>query len=449
MKNLLLKICLIAISVLVSTSTAYAVADDGSNVLSLDEQFFELLLADQQVTRPNIDPKKIWAQNKGDNRGQNMYMMILNEVDDKPFKDAIEELSTTISFPHSKTGEEVFFSQEDWKNIYVGRSMAPITQKLGLGINAANAYHSIMLSYVTQQVNSNEFVNNLRAKSMASTIFMDGDLTNSGFDLINDLDIIELILFGSIEEGPYDRALGSVGLPPRPTLGGENFTSASGEIITGDLSSESSGASTSSTVASVFPPADQSFADDEKEFPEATSKKAAMLYNPTGLHPLECETDNNIGEAVDDYIDDLPNGNKFEIPKPDKGDGEDSGDRDDSSETAEKDDSGDAKGDDDGHSVDDDAESSPEDTFDDIDPAKEYEWETPTLCNGIYCIEIIFANDEDGRGTYKANDNCIACHMEFLLANMERLLSKTLTPSKAPGNLFEKAKKDSLRSNQI
>ena len=55
-------------------------------------------------------------------------------------------------------------------------------------------------------------------------------------------------------------------------------------------------------------------------------------------------------------------------------------------------------------------------------------------------IEIEFVSSEDGRGVYAENDNCVACHMEFMLANMDLLLSKTLTPSKAPGNLLESGK---------
>ena len=411
-------------------------------VESLDEQFFDMVLADQGVSRSTIKPEQMWDKSKGDNSGQNLYLMMYNEIQDKPLKDAIATISSTVSFTNA-IGEEVFFTENEWRDVYIRGRTGVIQERLGGGSLAVNSYYQVMRSYVDKEIEHNSFLAEMKQHASSTEIFVDGDLANSGFDLVADTQIIELILFGSVEESNYDEARSASGLPPIPSAANEEFTSEN-ESLKGSSESISEGESeTGSTITGVtFPPADQSFADDTDEFPSTSSESAAVLYNPTGLHPLQCDTDSNIGNAFDDYIAELPGENPFADfvpPSKDEVEDDDSGDTDGTGDDGDRDDRIDG-GDDGGGSGDEDSPNPAEDAFDDVEPAPGHDWKQPSLCNDIICIEVEFINNEDGRGTYKANDNCVACHVDFMLANMDLLLSKTLTPSKAPGNLLESGK---------
>ncbi len=390
-----------------------------------NEILFDMLLAKSETTRSEIKIDKLFEPAKGKDQGQNLYLSVLNDSVDKPLKDALKVASQEMSLPHSKTGEAVFFSEDEWREVYIDSKTSALSSTLGLSDDSIMliSYQNGMIEFLEDQIENNRFKSELKRESTSSEI--------TERILIPDIEQMELILFGQIDASEYDNARAAVGLPPLSTF------AESESVDTSEPISEESSTSSETAVASLDrPPADQSFADDRREFPEIpSSHSSAVLYNPTGLNPLQCESDSNIGDAFDDYLDDLPDVNPFddfEFPR-----------------TADDEDTEyDSSGDDDSHSYETDEdpefgeeeESDITDEFDDIEPAPGHDWNVTIPCNQIFCIEIEFVDTEDGRGLYKSNDNCVACHMQYMLANMDLLLAKTLTPSKAPGNLMESGK---------
>ncbi|MDP4007835.1 MAG: hypothetical protein Q8P68_01455 [Candidatus Peregrinibacteria bacterium] len=450
MKNLISKISVIFIGLLVlslvQVSHAYAL----EATQSVDEILFDKLLAESSTSRSAIKPDTIWESSKGNERGQNLYLSVTNEMSDKPLKEAIKTASREFSLPNAKTGEQVFFTEAEWRDIYLKGTTASISENLSLVNNSIkDTYANTMIQYIEDEMDNNRFLAELTADSAATEIATDM--------LMPDFEFMELILFGQIEASTYDNARAAVNLPPTSTLA----ESESGD--TAHTSSEAAATESSASTASApKSPADQSFADDAKEFPTTSSESSAILYNPTGLNPLQCDSDTNIDDALDDYFGDLPPKNPFsDLIPPRTGDG--------TSEPPVDSDGGRPPTADDTGSFDgtDDSDTTAEDGFDEIAPAEGHDWINEELCitdSKIFCIEVRFINNgqecEFGEGStnncagigpglagsgnsqsgYAETDNCIACHAKFMLENMDLLLSKTLTPSKAPGNLLESGK---------
>src|SRR3990167_8333552 len=92
MRKLIFKISLTFMSVLilnlVQFEDAFAIAPT-----SVDEIFFDKLLAEAGTSRTAINPDQMWAANRGDARGQNLYLSISNEMVDKPLEEAIKKAS--------------------------------------------------------------------------------------------------------------------------------------------------------------------------------------------------------------------------------------------------------------------------------------------------------------------------------------------------------------------
>lgn len=458
MKNLISTICLTFVGVLIFSLVQMEVAYATSSV---DEIFFDKLLAEAGTSRSQIMPDKIFQTNKGEGRGKNLYFSISNEMMDKPLKEAIKKAVREFSIPQAKTGSAVFFTEDEWRAIYLSGSTAAIKTNLGVDNQAMiNQYYDMMIEYVEDEIDNFRFVSEL--KSLSSSTEIATDL------LLPDLEIMELILFGQVQASEYDDARASVGLPPISTFAeSESADTATGTTPAGTPADTSSSAS-STTPVSHKAPSDQSFADDKKEFPTPVSESSAVLYNPTGLNPLQCGSDTNIGDAFDDYLEELPPENPFTDFIPPR-EGETSNDVEESEDgTLKKSPTG--KKDTSGSGSDDDSVVSSEEDFKEIEPAEKHEWINEEFCTEgrkIFCIEVRFINNgqecEFGEGSanncasiglgtggtggstnsssgYYETDNCIACHTQFLLENMDLLLSKTLTPSKAPGNLLESGK---------
>lgn len=461
MKNLISTICLTFVGVLIFSLVQGADASVAfATPASVDEIFFDKLLAEAGTSRSQIMPDKIFQTNKGEERGQNLYFSISNEMMDKPLKEAVKKAVREFSIPHPKTGSAVFFTEDEWRAIYLSGSTAAIKTNLGVDNQAMiNQYYDMMIEYVEDEIDNFRFMSEL--KSLSSSTEIATDL------LLPDLEIMELILFGQVQASEYDNARSSVGLPPISTYGDSESSDTATHTTSAGAPADTSSSASSTTPVSHKAPSDQSFADDKKEFPTPVSESSAVLYNPTGLNPLQCGSDTNIGDAFDDYLEELPPENPFTDFIPPR-EGETSSDVEESEDgTPKKSPTG--KKDTSAGGSDDDSEVSSEDDFEEIEPAEKHDWINEEFCTEgqkIFCIEVRFINNGQectfGEGSdntcaeigfggggggssntssgYFETDNCIACHTQFLLENMDLLLSKTLTPSKAPGNLLESGK---------
>jgi hypothetical protein len=74
-----------------------------------------------------------------------------------------------------------------------------------------------------------------------------------------------------------------------------------------------------------------------------------------------------------------------------------------------------------------------------IQPAPADKWLKDKLCVGSFCLYINLVM-KPAASSYQNADNCIACHAEKINDVLKKVISYTLVPSKAPGNLGEAGK---------
>ncbi|MEK7171989.1 MAG: hypothetical protein AAB739_03715, partial [Patescibacteria group bacterium] len=70
-----------------------------------------------------------------------------------------------------------------------------------------------------------------------------------------------------------------------------------------------------------------------------------------------------------------------------------------------------------------------------LEPEKAADWSKPKLCDGPFCLKIEAKYKTES--SYLANANCVACHFEKINDAFKKTLDHNLVPSKATGNLFE------------
>lgn len=70
-----------------------------------------------------------------------------------------------------------------------------------------------------------------------------------------------------------------------------------------------------------------------------------------------------------------------------------------------------------------------------IEPEKSANWSKPKLCYGPFCLKIEAKYKKES--SYLVNANCIECHFEKINDAFKKTLDHNLIPSKATGNLFE------------
>ncbi len=469
----------------VTSQSAFAVSTETQTV---EELMFAKLLSAENVSKNALESGTLWSEEKG----KHIYLTLLNDNTDRTFKQAISTISNDVAFKHQKTGAEVYFSEEEWRKMYINNQYATVFERR-LGITNAPTVNELgarLREIVEQEIENNRFAQELTQMTSSTELFSDGNVNNSaGFDLLTDLEKIETILFGKVEAGSYGEARASAGLPALPSINTgelpasssatEGATPSTTSTTASSSSSPSPSTSTySSTVARrtlstprlIKAPANQSFADDKKEFPTGPST-AESLYNPLGLHPEQCDSPSALTDAITDYLDTLETAEKekfvpdFDVLTDEKTD-ERTGTRDTPTSGGDDTESGTGTG---GDTVPEDTVDDSRSEFDDVPEAEKFDWQNEELCVGpegqpkIFCLEVRFINNnqecewgaDSGEnscanittsnqaatsGTYEATDNCVSCHIEFMLANFDLLLAKTLSPSKVPGNLLESGK---------
>lgn len=239
----------------------------------------------------------------------------------------------------------------------------------------------------------------IEMEATQTEIFSNGDLQDSGFDLIADLELIETILFGKPET-----ALGGSG-PGAPAganeigpdsggaggggQGGQGGTPAGGSGgASGSGSSAEPGSETDVSIDAAekdaFCPADQSFHDAVKKAREKEKEEEKKKITGSG-------------------------------------------------EAGSKDDQGGSSGGGSGKNT--------GGTGEEIGPLiseKASDWSRPQPCNDVFCLKVQAIYKK--ASSYQSKDNCIACHFEKINDAFKKTVDKTLLPSKATGNTAEGSK---------
>jgi hypothetical protein len=384
-----------------------------------------------------LDPNEDWTQTFGttdeDEVGKNLYFKVWDKVQNQPIKDATRNISGHYGMTQS---ELVMILQNDYTTILERKPN--ITQE-----EAQEKVAEIQQKYKEEK----EILTlqaSIRSSVEASEMFANDDLSDSGFDLIHDLRIIEELLFLHTE--PVE--VGGTWFPEFGGGGGGGGAQAEEEAAGAEAGAEA-GVTGAGEAAGI--PTETGAGAAATGAAAGTTAAGAGTAAGTGvpgaaegaINPNSCFDDNQYADAFADFENITgtdPNfidragatGPTAGVPSmgvPGTGPGGlfipiGAGTPSAAAPSAEG------------------ADFFPDLTEGQevpaVQPAEAGDWTKVLPCNDIYCLTINFVM-EPMRSRYQDPDNCIACHAEKINDVLQEVINHSLVPTKAPGNLGESA----------
>lgn len=226
-----------------------------------------------------------------------------------------------------------------------------------------------------------ESLNSMQVET--TEMFANGDESDSGFDLLVDLDVIQAILFN------------------------KEIQSMPGQGGGGGGRDSDSGASDQSSAPEN--PAQES--QNNSNTPAVAKKPSAQA--PVDASKVDCPTDSGLNAEIEKERNlDRANG----APQLDEKGNDPSASTTDTTETTE-----------------------PEP----IKAAKAGDWHRELPCDDVFCIKLELRYKTES--SFTVSDNCVLCHVQKINESFNKLLSHNLVPNKITGNLLEGPKcKDAL-----
>lgn len=380
-----------------------------------------------------------WSDVLGLSEGKNTYVMVRDKILDKPSRDAKKEIGKSFGL----TVQEV-------ENVLNG-SIAPIFNNPKKVTNLTQEQATLAAEQLREQfellIEIYSLQQEIDTSVIPSEIFSNGDTSDSGFDLIYDLSVIEEILFKeksvNLVGDPFEKQMDSPVLPTE-SLNLDDPYVASGQA----------GATLGREIKSL------TVSDDGEASIEIGDEKVDVGVLDEDVCPVEDDFRDVLGEYEDEF------GN---------GDGDGDGDSTVGGEGIGDGDSGDGD-------ADDDAGGEKE-----VEAAESGDW-SKTFCPNITSAPATGAGAGSGFGdagfsslggvtnsiinqaagagasfnegglgayisvclqvsfkkktyiSYNPGDSCVICEINKINENMNKTLRHSLVPNKATGNLMESAK---------
>lgn len=369
------------------------------------------------------------------NPGENLYILMYNQVKNAPYKDALKNV-----------GDRGGYSTSEMQQILEG-NLTPIYDRTNRPLTYKEATHRMAIIREAFEVEKfyTTLERDIEAEVLPTEFFANGITADSGFDLIVDLNIIEKIIFGGDE--PVDaeaievdvtdlmqtcamRSLPERTLAEKPTM---SFFDKMGSILATAVFAEVSDPDCTERtpleealdkyyeVNGIDPEEKES--DEEKDKEEADSGEEDK--DEEGGEDGEAEKD-EITEEEDEETeveDDEENDDNWPDPswKPGKTQPKDDLIEDKWVENAMR-------------------ENNLEEAEEGCTPK---DWSSLQACAGVgedeiiqFCFEINMVTGS-GDNPFAQTDNCISCHVKYIIDNLFETLQNDLTPNKVSGNLFE------------
>ncbi len=372
----------------------------------------------------NKDWNQVFGEDDPTKVGQNLYKLIYNKTVLTPNREALE-----------LTAEKYAVTPSEMASIVNGSIRPILARRPSMTIDMADKMHSDMLETFDQNLSRVQMEASIKSKVEASEVFANGKLADSGFDLINDLENIEIILFQQNEPLTFPTGGGSrsgggddSGAPP-------SITPASVDPVLIDL--DSGPIPLGSGGSSGTDSGDTTSEPDEDVFPGDSGADEDEQVEP--LNPLACFTDGTLERSLESFA-------KAAAQNKDLYDG--SSDQDDQPEQTEDDEvtvEGDGpsvrvpSGLDEPAGIDVDLATSDipgVGTGSDSTPAEAGDWTKVLPCKELFCLTIEMIK-EPVTLSYQQRDNCIHCHVQYINSELQETYSADLIPAKVPGNLGE------------
>jgi len=313
--------------------------------------------------------------------GENLYLEVYKSSTGKAAENTIKNVADKYSI--SKENIEKIIKKGDLSALVESDKNATIDQLQMKYMKMANDYKATM--------ETENMRNTLESKVTPSEIYADGNTSNSDFDLLYDLNVVEAILFNKSTPSSYTN----------------QFQTPIIKIVTDeDLKA----------LRDLFKDQDQREAEQAREaLLQVEGQTAAPVAAETkGTNPLSClQEDDTLTNALSDFQD-----------------------QKESKEAAAVEDGQETKTE--GEII------VPEGpiTSENLPKAPSDDWKSTTLCDEgkIFCISIDFEMRLAELGNYPKEANCIACHIQKINEELDKIIKKPTSPNKVTGNFMEMPK---------
>lgn len=416
-----------------------------------DVPFSTARLASKITSAIGLDPNANWFDTFGaeDEKdvGKDLYMIIYSKTQDQPQKQANKSIAGKYGMPEA-----------DLVRILQGDYTKLVEEKPGMTQEEAMRKISEIQQLYKEEKDLLQLKADIKAAVEPNEIFANGDINDSGFDLINDLQIIENLLF--LKSDPID--VGGT-FNPFEDGGGEGGTVSTSQPSTGgSAGTGSAGSSAGGTGTTPGTGGTTGSADDGSPGTGGTGTSAGSTGTTPGaigvggtdgqVNPASCFAPDNLSDALRDFEEKKgtdPNFKDNSTGQTAFSGGAPGGTAGGLSGAGSGVTGGASPGTTSGSGAATGASSAQASETDDFlapkaDTALKAvaappgEWLKEKLCPGVFCltVEIISA---PVTSTYQNTDNCIACHAEKINDVLKKVINHTLIPAKAPGNLGESA----------
>lgn len=394
------------------------------------------------IEKTGLNPSADWTRTfgEGDDEdvGKDLYLTIYERTQNAPQKKAFKNVAAKYGMTE---GDLVLISQNDFTPL--------IQKKSTLTQDELIRKVQEIKGKIEDEKDFQQLEADVRAAVEPSEIFANGDLDDSGFDLVHDLQMLEYLLFlkssptdiggtydaasdsgsgsgsgfisgnpsaglsGSVTVGSQNSSFGkNISLNDLKNIGEENTAASSGAVSEAPGSTHDSLSGSSMLDSGVNPAtcvAGDSFEKAFSQF-EQEKKTNSALKDNSNTNGLPVQGGNNSGQSEGE-------------PGQNTTSGEQTGSSAQALSSADEEDFLPPK----------------EETIISGNPAKADEWLLDKPCDDVFCLEMKMTK-KPATSSFQDSDNCIACHTEKLNDVLKKVITHTLVPSKVPGNLAESAK---------
>ncbi|KKP40547.1 MAG: hypothetical protein UR28_C0001G0057 [Candidatus Peregrinibacteria bacterium GW2011_GWF2_33_10] len=483
MKNFWKKLAFMMIIFAVAFINISQAKDDQSNLFP-QEIKFNKLLETLKIDKSQVDLHTVFEENEG----QNLYLAAYQAQQIIPLENITDRLSKKYKFYNYDTKKSQNLSKEQIRTFLITGIIDPSVT--GQSQESMKKALNNIQDRINQELEIENLRNDLQNYIFTKEIFVDGDTNNSGFDLVYDLEVIESILFNKIiiNETELEGSSSSKDLsaPEFVKIASELVNSASeatGTLINknNEKNNQTSAQnrinnktnyedSKSAAETNQADSSDQNITSQDSDnqsyndpnlnstntISQASNYQKTNYFDPN--KPNSCFEDSTLKQAFEN----------FQMNKIDSNDEDQNENHQNNQEQEKISPTGEPMSTTTTPSSDESPTTSAKTlqaAFDNIKAKTDSNnWNFVLPCGTHFCLKISFQNNDDQEDkkdsstttnnsqentnnstqektlVYQQTDNCIACHIQFILKTFEDLSNHSLVPNKVTGNILEAPK---------
>jgi len=345
--------------------------------------------------------------------GQDMYLTVYKSTQTDTLSDAIKATAAQYGLPPERM------------SLILGGDITPILERSPLmRIDDAVKIYNQMVATYNDKKDSLQIVATLKAKVEPNEMFADGDLSNSGFDLINDLNNIEIILFQKNDLVSYGGTYSGGGGNETPAGTGPSGSAA--PTTTGKIPVNLNGTGGGGQTANGGGTGGQNALPQKDPFASLKEDKSKAFIG--SINPSQCFAGDKIANAFDEFSKAAATNAKLKFrPPADIAAGAGGGGTNNPGSGT-------------GGALPTVAVPTPTATTPPaaapLQAAPPGDYTSPPLCDSIICMSLDFVM-KPAVASFNKTDNCIQCHVQYINDGLQKTISHSLIPAKASGNLGE------------